>query len=493
VLDNGLGSWPARRRRSTPDNVALVFGGEQTTYAELHDRVLRLGHVLRELGVSPGDRVAYVGPNHPAFVDALFATHSLGAIFVPLNFRLAAPELDFMLSDSGTSVLMYAPENAAVVDGLTSYSGARLPAGLAGSDDSPIDTPVNGSDPALILYTSGTTGRPKGAVLTHDNLLWNCIHMMIDVDITGDEVTLISAPLFHVAALDQTLLPTLLKGGTSVIMPTWDVDTCFDLIEGHGVTWMFGVSAMFAGLVQSPRWDSADLSSVRTLMSGGAPIPAALITAYQERGLIFCQGYGLTETAPGATFLRPEQSIRKTGTAGTPCFFVDVRVVTGDLSDAPPGVPGEVLVRGPNVTPGYWGGVEATEAAFVDGTWLRTGDLATMDDEGYLTIVDRVKDMYISGGENVYPAEVEAALFEHPAVAEAAVIGVPDDRWGEVGAAYVVTRPESSTDGEELRTFLRTRLARYKVPVRVHLVEDLPRTGSGKVRKSALREISRDT
>ena len=494
MLNNGLGSWPARRMRSTPDNVALVFGEEQTTYAELHDRVLRLAHVLRELGVSPGDRVAYVGPNHPAFVEALFATHTLGAIFVPLNFRLAAPELDFMLSDSGTSVLMYAPENAAVAEDLASYTGARLAvAEIAGSDDSPIDTPVNGADPALILYTSGTTGRPKGAVLTHDNLLWNCIHMMIDVDIAGDEVTLISAPLFHVAALDQTLLPTLLKGGTSVIMPTWDVDTCFDLIEKHGITWMFGVSAMFAGLVQSPRWDSADLSSVRTLMSGGAPIPEALISAYQERGLVFCQGYGLTETAPGATFLRPEQSIRKIGTAGTPCFFVDVRVVTGDLSDAPPGVPGEVMVQGPNVTPGYWGREDANDAAFVDGTWLRTGDLATVDDDGYLTIVDRVKDMFISGGENVYPAEVEAALFEHPAVAEAAVIGVPDDRWGEVGAAYVVTRSEASTDGEELRTFLRTRLARYKVPVHVHLVDDLPRTGSGKIRKQVLREMSRDT
>ena len=495
MLDNGLGSWPARRLRSTPNAVALVFGGERTTYAELHHRVVRLGHVLRGLGVGAGDRVAYVGPNHPAFVDALFATHSLGAIFVPLNFRLAAPELDFMLDDCGASVLMYAPEMAAAVADLATYTGTRVAVAETadGADDSPIDTPVKGSDPALILYTSGTTGRPKGAVLTHDNLLWNSLHMMIDVDIGGDEVTLIGAPLFHVAALDQTLLPTLLKGGASVIMPTWDVDDCFDLIKEHGVTWMFGVSAMFAGLVQSPRWDTADLSSVRTLMSGGAPIPAALISAYQERGLVFCQGYGLTETAPGATFLRPEQSMDKAGTAGTPCFFVDVRVVTDDLDDAAPGVAGEVLVQGPNVTPGYWGRTEATEAAFVDGTWLRTGDLATIDDDGYLTIVDRVKDMYISGGENVYPAEIEAALFEHPAVVEAAVIGVPDDRWGEVGAAYVVTRSGASTDADELRAFLRTRLAGYKVPVHVHLVDDLPRTGSGKVRKPALRELAQDT
>ena len=495
MFDTGLGSWPARRLRSTPDAVALVFGEERTTYAELHHRVVRLSHVLRELGVGPGDRVAYVGPNHPAFVDALFATHALGAIFVPLNFRLAAPELDVMLDDCSASVLLYASEMTATVADLASYSGIRFAAAetSTGANDAPIDTPVKGSDPALILYTSGTTGRPKGAVLTHDNLLWNCLHMLIDVDIGGDEMTLIAAPLFHVAALNQTLLPTLLKGGTSVIMPTWDVDDCFDLVEEHGVTWMFGVSAMFAGLVQSPRWDSADLSSVRTLMSGGAPIPAALISAYQERGLVFCQGYGMTETAPGATFLRPEQSVRKSGTAGTPCYFVDVRVVTDDLDDAPPGVAGEVLVQGPNVTPGYWGRPEATEAAFVDGTWLRTGDLATLDEDGYLTIVDRVKDMYISGGENVYPAEIEAALFEHPAVAESAVIGVPDGRWGEVGAAYVVAQPDLPVDADELRAFLRTRLAHYKVPVHVHLVDDLPRTASGKVRKPTLREMSQDT
>ncbi|KHL12469.1 fatty-acyl-CoA synthase [Mumia flava] len=510
MRNQGIGSWPARRSRSTPQATALVYGGRTTTYAALHARVTALAHALRARGIDPGDRVAYLGPNHPAFVETMFATHALGAIFVPLNFRLAAPEVAYMLDDSGASLLVHAPENADAVAALEAYAGARIALGApgagdeayedllasSGADDDPsrvpaVDVPVAASDPALILYTSGTTGRPKGAVLTHDNLLANAINLLVDVDVATDEVTLVGAPLFHVAALDQTLIPTILKGGTCVIMPTWDVDACFDLIAEHRVTWMFGVSAMFAGLAQSPRWSGADLSSIRTVMSGGAPVPESLIRTYQERGLTFCQGYGMTETAPGATFLRPEQSIAKAGTAGTPCFFVDVRVVDADGADVAPGVPGEVLVAGANVTPGYWNRPDATAAAFTDG-WLRTGDVATVDDDGYLTIVDRVKDMFISGGENVYPAEVEAVLFAHDGVAEAAVIGVPDERWGEVGAAYVVARPGARLDVDDLRAFARTRLAGYKVPAHWHLVDDLPRTGSGKVRKPDLRTMTDD-
>lgn len=324
-------------------------------------------------------------------------------------------------------------------------------------------------------------------MLSHANLVWNTYHILIGVDVTSTEVTLISAPLFHVAALNQTLLPTFLKGGMSVIMPSWDVDRCYDLIERHRVTWMFGVTAMFAALVQSPRWAGADLSSLRTLMSGGASIPVALIRAYQERGLVFCQGYGMTETSPGATFLEAGESVRKVGSAGVPVFFANVRVVRPDLTPVAPGEPGEVLVQGPNVTPGYWRDPEATAAALTEGGWFHSGDVATLDDEGHLYIVDRVKDMYISGGENVYPAEVEGVLFEHPAVAEAAVVGVPDDKWGEVGRAFVVPRPGTNVTPDEIRDFLRPRLAKYKIPIYVDIVDTLPKTGSGKIRKPDLR------
>ncbi|MEU8354229.1 AMP-binding protein, partial [Streptomyces sp. NPDC048845] len=353
----------------------------------------------------------------------------------------------------------------------------------------PIDVAVPRDAPALILYTSGTTGRPKGATLTHDNLIWNTLNMLVGVDVAADEVTLISAPLFHVAALNQTLLPTFLKGGTSVVMPSWDVDACYDLVAEHRVTWMFGVTAMFAAFARSPRWADADLSSLRNLMAGGAPVPEALIRTYQERGLVFCQGYGLTETAPGATFLEAAASTDKAGSAGLPAFFTQVRVVRPDLTDTEPGERGEVVVKGPNVTPGYWEQPEATAAAFSGDGWFHSGDIATLDEDGYIYILDRVKDMYISGGENVYPAEVEGVLFAHPDVTECAVVGVPDERWGEAGRAFVVLRPGSGTSHEELRSFLAGRLAKYKVPVHFDTVDSLPRTGSGKVIKQRLREL----
>jgi acyl-CoA synthetase (AMP-forming)/AMP-acid ligase II len=474
----------------SPERPALLFGDDVTTYAQLRDRIGRLATQLGSRGVSPGDRVAYLGPNHPAFVETMFATHLLGAIFVPLNFRLAGPEIDYMLRHSGATVLVHAPGSAfsarpdIVVEVGDAYEnwlrGAAEPAA--------IDVPVEPGDVAFILYTSGTTGRPKGATLTHSNVVWNCYNLLVGVDVAGDEVTLIGAPLFHVAALDQCLLPTFLKGGRSVIMPGWDVATAFDLIEAHRVTWMFGVAAMFAGLAQSPRWPDADLSSLRSVMSGGAPVPEALIAAYQQRGLTFCQGYGMTETAPGATFLEARESVRHLGSAGQPVFFADVRCVRPDLTDTEPDEPGEVLVRGPNVTPGYWNDPQATRDALTDGGWFRSGDIARVDADGHFHIVDRVKDMYISGGENVYPAEVEAVLFEHPAVAEAAVVGVPDPKWGEVGRAFVVALPGAALDAASVRDFLAPRLARYKIPVYVDVVPGLPRTGSGKVRKAELRD-----
>ncbi len=497
----GVGGWPARRAQMTPDRTALVLHDRTLTYAQVHERTTKLASRLREAGVRAGDRVAYLGPNHTAFAETMFATHLLGGIFVPLNFRLAAPEIAYMLENSGATVLIYAPECAAVVRALPDTPALLAIVALASpapgereyetwlseGDPTPIDVPVALDDVALILYTSGTTGRPKGATLTHANLVWNTFNIMIGVDVASDEVTLISAPLFHVAALDQTLLPTFAKGGCSVIMPSWNVDECYDLIEKHGVTWMFGVTTMFASFARSPRWAGADLSSLRNLMSGGAAIPAALIRTYQERGLVFCQGYGLTETAPGATFLEASQSTRKVGSAGVPVFFAAVRVVRPDLTDVAVGEPGEVLVKGPNVTPGYWRNPEATAAAFSEGGWFHSGDIATVDEEGHLYIVDRVKDMYISGGENVYPAEVEGVMFEHPAVAEVAVVGVPDATWGEVGRAFVVRRPGEDVTGDELRDFLLGRLAKYKIPRYFDVVDDLPRTGSGKIQKPELR------
>ncbi|MEV6300090.1 long-chain fatty acid--CoA ligase [Actinoplanes sp. NPDC051861] len=486
MRDNGLGSWPARRAAMSPGRTALIFEGRRVSYGTLYERICRLASALRDAGVKRGDRVAYLGTNHPAFVETMFATYALGAVFVPLNFRLTAPEIEYQLRHSGAVALIHAlpvpATSTRLVVPLDSYEDL-----LSSGSPAPFDEPVELDDVACVLYTSGTTGHPKGAMLTHGNLVWNAYNLLVCVDVASDEVTLVSAPLFHVAALNQCLLPTILKGATSVIMPGWDVDACFDMIAKYRVTWMFGVSAMFAGLAQSSRWAGADLSSVRCLMTGGAPVPEGLIRIYQDRGLAFCQGYGMTETAPGATFLEARESRSHVGSAGLPVFFTDVRCVGPDLSDTAPGEVGEILIRGPNVSPGYWNDPEATAAAFADGSWFRSGDLAVVDETGHFRIVDRTKDMYISGGENVYPAEVEAAMFEHPDIAEAAVVGVPDEKWGEVGRAFVVPAGEREITPAEVVGFLTGRLARYKIPVYVDVVPELPRTGSGKVRKGPLR------
>ena len=472
----GLGSWPHRRARMAPKREAFTYDGVSTTYEEVAVRTTKLARRLEELGVRPGDRVSYLGANHPSFAETMFATHQLGAIFVPLNFRLSPAEINYQLADCGARVLIHAPSHQ--VEHERAISLDSYEDWLAGGSEEPLDVPVSIDEPALILYTSGTTGRPKGAMLSHANLLWNTFNLMIGVDVTIDDIALVAAPLFHVAALTQTLLPTFIKGGHSVITPRWDVEECLNLIEGYGVTWMFGVSTMYADLAASPRWPTADLSALRVMLCGGASVPDAVIHTYQERGLVFCQGYGLTETAPGATFLEAADSVRKAGSAGTPVFFTDVR-----LADT-----GEIEVQGPNVTPGYWNDPVATAAAFTEDGWFRTGDIGRLDD-GHLYVVDRLKDMFISGGENVYPAEVENAITDHPDVAEVAVVGVPDERWGEVGRAFVRPRAGAVIDAAGLREFLLPRLAKYKIPVHVEVVTELPRTGSGKVLKPALRRL----
>ncbi|MFD3534126.1 long-chain fatty acid--CoA ligase [Streptomyces sp. NPDC058664] len=503
MLNQGIGSWPARRARKTPDRVAVVHEDRALTYRELHQRVLRLAHALRALGVARGDRIAYLGPNHPAFLETLFAAGTLGAVFVPLNTRLAAPELAYNLGDSGSTVLVHGPEQDGTARAAAAAADVRhriAPAGpdqdgvlgyeelLAGAGTGPLDEAVAPEDPCMIMYTSGTTGRPKGAVLSHANITWNSVNVLVDTDLTGDEVTLVVAPLFHTAGLNMTCLPTLLKGGRVILLGTFDAERVLELIEDLRVTYMFGVPTMYDAMAARPRWETTDLSSLRTLNCGGAPVPARTIAAYLDRGLAFSQGYGMTEASPGVLFLDREQTSARAGSAGVPHFFTDTRVVLPDGSDAEPGERGEILVHGPNVMAGYWGRPEDTGAAFADGRWLRTGDVARTDADGYTYIVDRVKDMFVSGGENVYPAEVEDVLLSHPAVAECAVIGVPDPVWGEVGRAVVVLGPGARADEDDILGHLHGRLAKYKVPKSLVVTEALPRTASGKVIKPAVRD-----
>ncbi|QQM39647.1 o-succinylbenzoate--CoA ligase [Streptomyces liliifuscus] len=495
MRNEGLGSWPARRARKTPHRTALIHGDTTVTYAGLYERTTRLAHALRASGVRRGDRIAYLGPNHPSYLEALFAAGTLGAVFVPLNTRLAGPEIAYQLTDSGAKALVYGPSFGGLVAGLPGNSdvrtyievGAEYDELLGAASDEAIDEPVNVDDTCIIMYTSGTTGRPKGAMLTHGNLTWNAVNVLVDQDLITDERALVSAPLFHTAGLNMLTLPVLLKGGTCVLVEAFDPAATLDLIERHRITFMFGVPTMFEHVARHPRWADADLSSLRMLSCGGSPVPTPLIAAYQERGLTFLQGYGMTEASPGVLFLDAEHAVSKAGSAGVPHFFSDVRVVRPDLAPADIGETGEVVVRGPHVMPGYWGLPDETAAVFHDG-WFRSGDAARIDEDGYVTIVDRIKDMIISGGENIYPAEIEDQLLAHPDIVECAVIGVPDEKWGEVPRAVVVPREDVELDPDEVLASLAGRLAKYKIPKSVVLADELPRTASGKLLKSRVRK-----
>ncbi|MGA9595449.1 MAG: long-chain fatty acid--CoA ligase [Acidimicrobiia bacterium] len=493
VKNRGLGSWPQRRARMTPHRIALTDGEQTITYQTLADRSAALANAFRGLGIRAGDRVAYLGPNHSTYFDVLFGATALGAIMVPINTRLAAPEVRYVLSDSGADVIVAAPTHEGVLGNALAGSeghrvistGLELDEMIESAHRTWVDDEVALDDVAIIMYTSGTTGRPKGAMLTHGNLTWNIANVLIDLDLRHDELALIVAPLFHIAALAMISLPILVKGGTLLLQPGFEPTAALELIENYGVTQMFGVPTMFNLMAKTETWADADISSLRAVMCGGAPVPKATIETYLERGIVFLQGYGMTETAPGLLFLDGPSSTTKAGSAGVPSFFTDVRLVDPTMQDVAAGERGEVLAAGPNVMKGYWQRPGETSRSFNDG-WFHTGDVATRDDDGYYTIVDRVKDIIISGGENIYPAEIEDALLFHPAVAEAAVIGVPNDQWGEVGRAIVVLR-EKVTE-EELMAFLEERLARYKLPKSIVFTDDLPKSGAGKILKRSLRE-----
>ncbi|SDG97361.1 long-chain-fatty-acid--CoA ligase [Klenkia brasiliensis] len=487
----------ARHARTTPDDAAYRFAGTGRSYAEVDERVTRLAAVLTGWGVRHGDRVAVLALNGLEVVECFLAAARIGAVAVPVNFRLAPAEVAYVLADSGARVLVVDPATAATAQqaGPPEHVltvGPDYEAALAAADPTPVEHEVGDTDAAFLMYTSGTTGRPKGAVLTHRNLLMHAFSHVTHLGWAPDDrVTLYGAPLFHIAAV-AGMLPNLLLGGTFVITRSGSFDPAetLDEIVAERVSSCFFVPAAWQAVVDVPDLAERDLSRLRRISWGAAPASTTLLQRMLD---LFPQAelvtaFGQTECSPVTCFLRGPDAVRKIGSVGTPMLNVEVRVVDEAMRDVPRGEVGEIVYRSPMVMREYWGKPAETAAAF-EGGWFHSGDLVRQDDEGYFYVVDRKKDIIISGGENIYCAEVEDVLAAHPGVAEVALIGVPDDRWGEAPLAVLAARdPAAPPTAAELTAWCRERMAHYKCPREFHVVGALPRNPSGKVLKTELRK-----
>ncbi|HEV8191361.1 MAG TPA: long-chain fatty acid--CoA ligase [Ktedonobacterales bacterium] len=494
----GVGEWLARREQLTPEKVGLVdvATDQRFTYRTLNTRARALAMLLHErYGVEQGERVAVLAANAPAYLDAFFACALLGAILVPLNWRLTPRELGTILSDCAPVLLLHDEQRAEQAHAAATLHAVRpltlLPfAQFPGADASlaagarPFAT-RDGEEPCLILYTSGTTGVPKGAMLSHRMLTWNAVNTLISWGLRETDVTPTFAPFFHAGGLNVLTTPLYHCGGTVVLPRSSEPAAVLRAVAEEHCTLVFAVPTVFQALMEHPEFAATDWASVRFCVTGGSSCPLPVIQRYAARGLVFRQGYGLTEVGVNCFSLAPEDALRKAGSVGHPIFHSRARIVDEGDREVAPGAVGELALAGPHVCSGYWGRPEATAEAYRDG-WWHTGDLVRRDDEGYYYIVGRKKEMYISGGENVYPAEVEGVLATHPGIAEAAVIAQPDAYWGEVGVAVVVARAPGTLSPEDVLAFCDGKLARYKLPRRVVFAEVLPRNAMGKVVKAEL-------
>jgi fatty-acyl-CoA synthase len=506
--------WIKRHAERTPDKLAVVDAhtGRTFTYAQFNERANRLASFLKDsLGIERGDRVSILAQNGSDYYEVLFACGKMGAILNTLNWRLAAPELEFILNDCAPRALIYESVFAETVDALRPLIGCEFyvamgneaPDGewtyegaLAAGDPAGVPLPaLPYTDTWAILYTSGTTGRPKGAQVTYGNFFYNAVGMGVAIDLNSQDVNLNVLPTFHAGGLGLYAGPIFHAGGTLVVMRAFDPGQFLRLIEQWRVTKLLLVPSIYLMLAEFPDFDRHDLSSMVHWGSGGSSLPPSLVHQFAEKGIVIQQGFGMTETGPTVFIITKEDAVRKAGSVGKPVLHTDVCIMDRDGNLLGPNEVGELCVRGGNVTTGYWNRPEATAEALVEhpatgggGPWLHSGDAAMYDDEGFYTIVDRWKDMFISGGENVYPAEVENVIYHHPAVAEVAVIGVPHPRWQEVGRALVVVKESHTLTEEEVIDFCQGKLAKFKIPKSVVFVDALPRTAAGKVLKRELRK-----
>ncbi len=476
-----------RHAQFSPQQVALHAAGEDISYGALWQRIQRATHVLLKAGVQTGDRVAWLGFNDPAMLVLLFALARVGAILLPLNYRLSGAELAAILRHAGVSLLVSDAARAEAATALSAQGGcALLQARELGGESADIKLPVFSdapTAPVLLVYTSGTSGQPKGVLHSQAGLIWNCVIATHAQELTQDDHVLSTLPMFHVGGLCIQTLPALHAGATVTLHPRFEAGAWLADVARRRPTLSLMVPATLRAVLDHPDFADTDLSSLKLLVAGSSTIPASMIAAIHARGIPLGQVYGATETGPVSIYLRREEAMRHAGSAGKAGLHVEVRLVGESGEAAAVGEVGEVWVRGPNLLLGYW--ADPDNPAFAEG-WFHTGDLARRDEAGFYTIVGRSKDMIISGGENIYPAEIENLLADCPAILEAAVVGQPDARWGEIVVAVVVRSPGADLDAAQVMQLFEQRLARFKHPKRVLFCDALPKTALGKVQKAGL-------
>ncbi|NUN06601.1 MAG: long-chain fatty acid--CoA ligase [Bdellovibrio sp.] len=492
--------WLKRWKLYSPKNIAIKDGetGREFSYAKLYELANQGAHLLRsKYGVSKGDRVAVLATNELEYVFVFFALQRLGAILVPVNFRLTQREVDHIITDCSPKMILFQEAYREVVEKLPATinptklllqgkdSFAEQLAGLSDAGEYPFT--AQESDPVMILYTSGTTGAPKGAILTYKMLFWNSINTTLRLNISQNDCIVIFLPFFHTGGWNVLTTPFIHRGAKVVFLKKFDAEQILSLSEQEKATMIFGVPTTMEMMARSALFEKVDLKSVRYAIVGGEPMPIELIKTWDKKGIPIRQGYGLTEFGPNVFSLNEEDSIRKIGSIGFPNFYIEAKVVDNEGRELGDEQVGELVLRGPMCMQGYWHNDKATQETIKEG-WLYTGDLVRRDSEGYYYVVGRKKDMYISGGENVYPPEVEQILHAHPKVLEVAVVGVPDEKWGEVGKAFVVAQ-DDSVSADELLNHCGKNLAKFKIPKHFVFLKSLPKGDSGKILKRKLTEL----
>lgn len=503
IHPEGLAEWLRLRAARAPEKPALSFEGETWSYGEFQARIECMAAMLATGGVGRGDRVGLLSFNHPNMLLLLFAAARIGAILVPLNYRLSGVELRDIIADADVHTLIIDARNRSTIEsvrgdldckryllfGESAGGWESLDEALAGSSSSVPSVNGRPDDIAVMMYTSGTTGRPKGVMLSNQNFWINNVNWMLTSDYTSRDVALNMAPLFHVGGLCVVLLVTFMSGGHNILHDGFDAAKFLADIKRYKVSITFTVPAMMLFASQHQDFASTDLSSLRMIVAGGAPVPEPLLQTYASRSIPVSQCYGMTEATAGVTFLETDRATAKLGSCGRPGMLTEVKLIDSaghEVTEA--NVPGELCMRGGNVTQGYWKLPEVTKQVLGDDGWFRTGDIARRDVDGFYTICDRTKDMIITGGENVYSAEVESVLYGHPAIAEVAVIGIPDAKWGETVLAIVSLKPGEELSLESLREFAAQTLARFKLPRVLEIIDVMPRNTNGKVQKPELRK-----